>query len=98
MITVNLSAIKRTTFREYAIRFFFGGACTAIAGLIAKHFGPELGGLFLAFPAIFPASACLIESSRTPEKSRRRNGWGRPRPCRRQPRRSRSVRRRYRAR
>jgi hypothetical protein len=34
-----------------------GGAITVIAGLIAAHFG----GLFLAFPAIFPASATLIE-------------------------------------
>lgn len=32
-----------------------------LAGLIAKYFGPEIGGLFLAFPAIFPASATLIE-------------------------------------
>ena len=34
---------------------------TVIAGLIATGFGPILGGLFLAFPAIFPASATLIE-------------------------------------
>ena len=32
-----------------------------IAGLIAARFGPVVGGLFLAFPAIFPASATLIE-------------------------------------
>jgi Flp pilus assembly protein TadB len=30
--------------------------------VIAKHFGPTVGGLFLAFPAIFPASASLIEN------------------------------------
>jgi hypothetical protein len=34
---------------------------TVVAGLIAAHFGPVVGGLFLAFPAIFPASATLIE-------------------------------------
>jgi hypothetical protein len=34
---------------------------TVIAGLIAARFGPVVGGLFLAFPAIFPASATLIE-------------------------------------
>jgi hypothetical protein len=39
-----------------------------LAGLIAKKFGPGLGGLFLAFPAIFPASASLIE---THEKERK---------------------------
>ena len=31
------------------------------AGLIAAGFGPVIGGLFLAFPAIFPASATLVE-------------------------------------
>src|SRR5579862_5513018 len=34
-------------------------------GLIAKHYGPVFGGLFLAFPAIFPASATLIEKHET---------------------------------
>jgi hypothetical protein len=34
---------------------------TILAGLIAKLFGPIAGGLFLAFPAIFPASATLVE-------------------------------------
>ena len=37
------------------------GAMTVVAGLIAARFGPVIGGLFLAFPAIFPASATLIE-------------------------------------
>jgi len=47
--------------QEYALRFVAGGAITAAAGLIAKEFGPGIGGLFLAFPAIFPASATLVE-------------------------------------
>jgi hypothetical protein len=34
---------------------------TVVAGLIAARLGPVTGGLFLAFPAIFPASATLIE-------------------------------------
>jgi hypothetical protein len=32
-----------------------------MTGLIAKRFGPGIAGLFLAFPAIFSASATLIE-------------------------------------
>ena len=32
-----------------------------MAGILAKKYGPTVGGLFLAFPAIFPASATLIE-------------------------------------
>lgn len=68
MITANLSAFKKTKPHEFAVRFLFGGACTAIAGWIAHRFGPELGGLFLAFPAIFPASASLIESHEREKK------------------------------
>ena len=38
------------------------------AGLIAKEYGPVVGGLFLAFPAIFPATSTLIESSEREKK------------------------------
>ncbi|MGH9691076.1 MAG: DUF3147 family protein, partial [Candidatus Acidiferrales bacterium] len=48
----------------------FGGAVTVATGLIAKHYGPVFGGLFLAFPAIFPASATLIEKHETEKKRR----------------------------
>ena len=50
-----------TSLRAYAIRFVLGGAITALAGLVAHAFGPVVGGLFLAFPAIAPASITLIE-------------------------------------
>jgi hypothetical protein len=60
-ISVNFSALRKTKWFEYAIRFVFGGAITAFAGVVAKQYGPVLGGLFLAFPAIFPASATLLE-------------------------------------
>ncbi len=43
------------------MRFALGGLATAAAGLIAHIWGPGVGGLFLAFPAIFCASATLIE-------------------------------------
>jgi hypothetical protein len=55
------SALAQTRWYEYLVRFVLGGAMTVIAGLIAGRFGPVVGGLFLAFPAIFPASATLIE-------------------------------------
>jgi hypothetical protein len=44
---------------------------TTAAGIIAKKFGPEAGGLFLAFPAIFPASATLIEKHETEKKQKK---------------------------
>src|SRR5712671_1208998 len=69
-VSVNLSALGRTKWYEYALRFVFGGAVTALAGIIAKRFGPEIGGLFLAFPAILPASATLIEKHEKQKKER----------------------------
>ncbi|HEV2577529.1 MAG TPA: DUF3147 family protein [Acidobacteriaceae bacterium] len=62
MVDAKLSSLKETKPHEYLVRFAFGGAATVLAGLVAKHFGPGAGGLFLAFPAIFPATATLIES------------------------------------
>ncbi len=60
-VRIDLSTLRQTQWYEYAARFLFGGLITAVAGIIAKHFGPAVGGLFLAFPAVFPASATLIE-------------------------------------
>jgi hypothetical protein len=39
-----------------------------VAGLIAKRWGPGVGGLFLAFPAIFPAGATMIEKREREKK------------------------------
>jgi hypothetical protein len=46
---------------EYALRFVFGGAVTVITGLLAHHVGPAFAGMFLAFPAILPASLTLVK-------------------------------------
>jgi hypothetical protein len=52
-----------------------GGLITAATGIIAKKYGPAIGGLFLAFPAILPASATLIEKHEREKKERvRLNG------------------------
>jgi hypothetical protein len=70
-IKVDPSVLGQTKWRDYALRFLFGGLITAIAGIIAKKFGPGIGGLFLAFPAIFPASATLIEKHEREKKESR---------------------------
>jgi hypothetical protein len=67
-IQVDVSALRRTKWHEYILRFLFGGAVTVMAGLIAHKFGPVLGGVFLAVPAIFPASATLIEKHEKEKK------------------------------
>jgi hypothetical protein len=63
-ISLDLSALGKTKWYEYALRCAFGGSITVAAGLVAKKWGPGVGGLFLAFPAIFPASATLVENTR----------------------------------
>jgi hypothetical protein len=60
-IKITTDGLGESRWYEYVVRFVFGGIVTALAGIIAKRFGAEIGGLFLAFPAIFPATATLIE-------------------------------------
>lgn len=67
-IQVNASALRQTRWYQVLVRFCLGGLITATAGLIAKKYGPGVGGLFLAFPAIFPAGATLIEKHEREEK------------------------------
>lgn len=78
MIAIRFSGLRQNKPHQYLVRFLFGGAATVLAGLIAMRYGPALGGLFLAFPAIFPASATLIESH---EKERKKK-IGRDGACR----------------
>lgn len=60
-ILINLAALRQVKWYEHVTRFLLGGLISVVAGLIAKAFGPTVGGLFLAFPAIFPASATLLD-------------------------------------
>ena len=69
-IKIDASALRESHWYQYVIRFAFGGAVTAFAGVIAKRFGPVVGGLFLAFPAILPASATLIDGLEKKKKKR----------------------------
>ena len=61
LVRIKASALRDTHWHEYALRFGLGGLATVCTGLIAEVFGPAMGGLFLAFPAVFCASATLIE-------------------------------------
>jgi hypothetical protein len=70
LVRFNFAALKGVKVHEYATRFALGGAVTLATGLIAKYFGPVVGGLFLALPAIFPASATLLEKHEREKKRR----------------------------
>jgi hypothetical protein len=64
LIQADFSTLKETRWYQVAVRFCLGGLVTA-----AKY-GPAIGGLFLAFPAILPASATLIEKHERERKER----------------------------
>ncbi len=60
-IEVSSSSLREGRWYEYVVRFVLGGAATVFAGLVSSWYGASMGGLFLALPAIFCASATLIE-------------------------------------
>jgi hypothetical protein len=59
-VHAKLSTLREGQWREYAGRFLMGGVATVLTGIVAAIFGPVVGGLFLAFPAIMPATATLV--------------------------------------
>src|SRR5579872_6255927 len=79
VIKFQLSALRRTRWYEIALRFLFGGLATVATGMIAKSYGPVIGGLFLAFPAIFPATATLVEKHVKEKKKAHIDGVNRSR-------------------
>ncbi len=69
-IQLDISLLRETRWYQIALRFLVGGLVTAATGIIARKYGPSIGGLFLAFPAILPASATLIEKHEKEKKER----------------------------
>ena len=61
LLRLSPSSLKQGRWYEYLTRFVLGGAATMFAGMMSSTFGVSIGGLFLALPAIFCASATLIE-------------------------------------
>ncbi|MFF5109800.1 DUF3147 family protein [Streptosporangium sp. NPDC000509] len=55
------SKIRTISLRGLAVRFAFGAVISVAAGLVGHYFGPLAGGVFLAFPAILPATLTLIQ-------------------------------------
>jgi FtsH-binding integral membrane protein len=66
------SSLREGHWYEYLIRFALGGAATVFTGFVSSRYGASIGGLFLALPAIFCASATLIEK----HEIRRKNEAG----------------------
>jgi hypothetical protein len=53
--------IREARFRDFAVRFAFGGTISVLAALIGATFTEPIGGIFTAFPAILVASLTLID-------------------------------------
>jgi len=58
---VDLKKIGKVRPRELFVRFAFGALVSTVAGILTITAGPKFGGLFLAFPAILPATLTLLE-------------------------------------
>lgn len=56
-----LRQLTETRAWEHVVRFAFGGAISVLTGVIGHAWGPWIAGLFLAFPAILPASLTLVK-------------------------------------
>ena len=69
LIGINLAKLREGTPTEYLTRFLFGGIVTVLAALIAKHYGPIIGGLFLAFPGIFAPGLSMTEKHAVERKA-----------------------------
>lgn len=57
---LDFSQLKHIRFKDYAVRFLFGGAISVLAALIAQVINVRIGGIFTAFPAILLASLTII--------------------------------------
>ena len=78
LVKLSSSGLKQTHWYEYGVRFLLGGLATVFTGVTGARLGVAVGGLFLALPAIFCASATLIEShERRAKEKAGLDGWRR---------------------
>ncbi|AJE41656.1 DUF3147 family protein [Streptomyces nodosus] len=59
-VRVDWRAAARTPRRDLLLRFAFGAGVSLLAAVVSALFGPFVGGVFLAFPAILLASLTLV--------------------------------------
>ena len=67
-IGCDFSKLGKTKPMEYFTRFLFGCALTLLFSLITKWAGPIVGGLFLAFPGIYPPGSSFVEKKEEERK------------------------------
>ncbi len=67
-IGCDFSKLGKTKPMEYLTRFLFGCALTLVFSLVTKWAGPIVGGLFLAFPGIYPSGSSFVEKKEEERK------------------------------
>lgn len=70
LIRFKCSALKEGHWYEYALRFILGGAATVVAGLIAKVWGPGVGGSWPFPRSSLPASPWWKSTSASARSTR----------------------------
>jgi hypothetical protein len=66
---VEVGKLRKLQARELLIRFAFGALISIIAGVVALAWNAKAGGMFLAFPAILPATLTLIEKKESKQEA-----------------------------
>ncbi|WP_198168503.1 DUF3147 family protein [Herbidospora yilanensis] len=61
-IRLHPSRLRSLSVRGLAVRFAVGALIFVVAGLIADRWGPVVGGIFLAVPAVVAAALALVEA------------------------------------
>jgi uncharacterized protein DUF3147 len=59
-ISFDFARLRHCSVAAMLVRFAFGFGVSVLVGVVTVVFGDRVGGLFLAFPAILPASLTLI--------------------------------------
>jgi uncharacterized membrane protein (GlpM family) len=67
----DLSKVREANPKQLLVRFALGAAVSIVAGIISKGAGARLGGVFLAFPAILPASLTFVQDKEGTHKADR---------------------------
>lgn len=68
--SLDVRKVREVDVRAIAIRFVAGALTSILAGLLTVGFGPHIGGIMLAFPAILAASLTLIAEEDDREEAR----------------------------
>jgi hypothetical protein len=75
-VKFDTSGLRQTRWYEYLIRFAFGGAVTALAGIVAKRWGAGDRGPFSGVSGDFSPTATLLQKNEKRKKERLSKGGG----------------------